>query len=229
MDVASNGLEALNALARTEYAVVLMDCQMPEMDGFEATAAIRKGGSPNRQVPIIAMTANAMQGDRERCLASGMDDYLSKPIVPEKLYETVRRCIAAGADERPVAPEAPQPSSATGSAPAAQPSLVDLGQLQSLLANDTGKIRKFLQLFVKSAEPALQAVDAAVLSRNGSDLRKQAHKLRGSAANVGAAGMATLAAELEQMDPTDDWSGAENLRVRLWHTFTQTREFAHGY
>jgi CheY-like chemotaxis protein/HPt (histidine-containing phosphotransfer) domain-containing protein len=230
VDVASNGRDALKALALTDYAAVLMDCQMPEMDGFEATATIRKGEAPGRHVPIIAMTANAMQGDRERCLASGMDDYLSKPIEQEKLYETVRRCIAAGPDERPPAPEASPPSSLNGSAEAAvEPSVVDLGQLQLLFANDTGKIRKFLHLFVKTAEPALRAMDTAVLARNGNDVRMQAHKLRGSAANVGASAVANLAAELEQMDPTGDWSAAEDLRVRLWHTFTQTREFAHGY
>jgi two-component system, sensor histidine kinase and response regulator len=158
-----------------------------------------------------------------------MDDYISKPIEPEKLYETVRRCIAAGPGERPPVPEASQPSSLNGSAAVVPPSLVDLGQLQLLFATDTGKIRKFLHLFIKTAEPALQAMDTAVQARNGMELRMQAHKLRGSAANVGASGMATLAAELEQMDPTVDWSAAEDLRVRLWHTFTQTREFAHGY
>ena len=92
-DVGANGLEILAALKREEYKLILMDCQMPEMDGFETTIAIRKLSGPLRRIPIIAMTANAMQGDRERCLASGMDDYLSKPVKPENLAAILDRWL----------------------------------------------------------------------------------------------------------------------------------------
>jgi CheY-like chemotaxis protein len=91
VDVVSNGREAVAAVARGEYALVFMDCLMPEMDGFEATAAIRQGETGSRRVPIIALTASAMQGDREACLAAGMDDYLSKPLGLRDMERMLRR------------------------------------------------------------------------------------------------------------------------------------------
>jgi CheY-like chemotaxis protein len=92
-DVVSDGYEAIQSLARQSYALVLMDCQMPELDGFEATARIRSGENGGARIPIIAMTASAMRGDRERCLAAGMDDYVSKPVRIEDLKTVVERWL----------------------------------------------------------------------------------------------------------------------------------------
>jgi len=95
-DLAANGQEAVDALLGNSYDLVLMDCQMPEMDGFQATRKIRENEGEGRHVPILAMTANAMQGDRERCLESGMDDYLPKPVTIDNLKNALRRWLPAG-------------------------------------------------------------------------------------------------------------------------------------
>jgi CheY-like chemotaxis protein len=110
VDVAANGLEAVGLLAELAYDVVFMDCQMPEMDGFEATRVIRqREASSGHHVPIIAMTANAMQGDSERCLAAGMDDYLSKPVSFEALATAARKWVAASPQRPSRAVATPEP------------------------------------------------------------------------------------------------------------------------
>jgi CheY-like chemotaxis protein len=97
VDVVSNGVEAVDAVAKMHFDALLMDCQMPEMDGYAATVAIRQTEAAGRRVPIIAMTANALEGDRETCLAAGMDDYLSKPINVGELRAALARWTGAPA------------------------------------------------------------------------------------------------------------------------------------
>jgi CheY-like chemotaxis protein len=101
-DIASDGREAVLSFGRQPYAAVLMDCQMPELDGFEATARIRAREGADHRTPIIAMTASAMRGDRERCLASGMYDYLAKPVTIDNLRSVLRRWLPLAGDLLPI-------------------------------------------------------------------------------------------------------------------------------
>ncbi len=226
VDVASNGREALEALQRTPYALVLMDCQMPEMDGFAATAAIRATDTNGSRPPIIAMTANAMQGDRERCLAAGMDDYLTKPINPEQLYATIERWLPeddVGKPEEEIAPPAAPAAPTVNRAP------INLAQLQSLVGEDPARTRKYLRLFVTCSEPALAALGEAIRARNDDAMRRQAHKLKGSCANVGAEAMAEMAGAVEAMTAKVSWSAVEDLCVQLGESFEHARAFAQAY
>ena len=104
VDVACHGKEAVDLFSLLPYDAVLMDCQMPVMDGFEATRRIRQLYPEKRGIPIIAMTAHAMKGDRERCLEAGMDDYISKPVKPDDLFEVLRQRVEERKDELRLAP-----------------------------------------------------------------------------------------------------------------------------
>jgi signal transduction histidine kinase/CheY-like chemotaxis protein len=193
--VANNGLEALAELERGAFDVVLMDVQMPEMGGLEATAAIRErelvsGG----HIRIVAMTAHAMKGDRERCLAAGMDAYLSKPIDPTLLY--------ASLEHQPNAPEQETAAIAPAIAPAVRASgapPIDRDALMERLGGDTQLLIDVVRVFLDDCPLRLAAIKAAVDSRNPELIRTTAHALKGAAANLSAQGLFEAAAMLERL------------------------------
>jgi signal transduction histidine kinase/DNA-binding response OmpR family regulator len=182
--VAGNGMEALAVLERDTFDVVLMDIQMPDMGGFEATAVIRqRERATGGHIRVVAMTAHAMTGDRERCLASGMDGYLSKPIEPAMLYATVEDeagMSVAGTSDRPAS-----------TAP------VDRAQLMERLGGDEQLLADVVQVFLRDCPERLAAIRAAVEARDAERIRTSAHALKGVAANLSASGLfsATLALE----------------------------------
>ncbi|NGZ29374.1 MAG: response regulator, partial [Magnetococcales bacterium] len=181
----ANGKEALEAVTHLPYALILMDCQMPVMDGFEATHAIRRMESSNsRHIPIIAMTANAMKGDRERCLKAGMDDYLSKPVSPEELKKRLEYWIPKSAGELPP---------------------IDINQLHQLFGNDEEVIRELLGHFLPTARDSLDRLQHATDIKEGTLLAEVANELRGACVNIGAASLAQLARRMERLGQNPNW------------------------
>jgi signal transduction histidine kinase/CheY-like chemotaxis protein len=185
--VSSNGREAVEAVRARDYDVVLMDIQMPEMDGFEATAAIR-AMDKGKQLPIIGLTAHALSGERERCLARGMSDYLAKPFKAHELFSLVE-----GSTDRKVAP--PEPAAATAGPP------VDLEGFRMTLreAGAEQALYSIVDTFVRQGPDRLAALAAAAASGSGAEMAKAAHVYRGAAATIGARELAGL---LERVETT---------------------------
>ncbi|MBW3651599.1 MAG: amino acid permease, partial [Actinobacteria bacterium] len=193
-DVASNGLEALEALAQREYAAVLMDCQMPVLDGYEATAEIRRREDNARHTPIIAMTAGAVEGDRERSLAAGMDDYITKPITPERLDAALARWV------QEARASAPPDQGGQGASSEPRDEVLDQSRVQVLRSMgpaDGSLLARVVDAFALDAPAQLAAICQAMASGDATGVHQGAHRLRGAAANVGAPTVARLCAELE--------------------------------
>jgi two-component system sensor histidine kinase/response regulator len=207
VDVAPSGLDAITAVEGKHYDAVLMDCQMTGMDGFEATTELRRRGWSSDRLPIIAMTANAMQGDRERCLAAGMDDYLAKPVRRAALTAVLDRFVTA----------APLPESAAQVTADGQVigGALDTEQLQDLLGDDRIKWRRYLGLFLGAAPAALGTLSDGIAEKQPDAVRRAAHRLKGSAATVGATVVAGLAAQLETIAETGDWQHADGTHEQL--------------
>jgi PAS domain S-box-containing protein len=222
-DVVANGLEVLEALQRQRYDVILLDVQMPEMDGLEASRAIHEGWEAWQRPRIVAMTANAMQGDREECLAAGMDDYLTKPIQIKALQEALERIgLWARVHRRPTSPlspvkTAPLTLEAEEQAeldPALDPTvLAELRQFQGEGQLDI--VQELAEAFQFETPPLLQTLRQAVAEGQPEQLKRAAHNLKGSSNNLGARTMAALSAELETIGKSGTIEGAAELVTRL--------------
>ena len=228
VDVVGNGAEAVEARSRHRYDLLLMDCQMPVMDGFEATRLIRRreaAGELGRRVPIVAITANAIEGDREVCLAAGMDGYLSKPFTPRGLLMTVSEWTPG----RPADP-APAPGRPIGApSPTQRHSPIAIEQLNDLVGNNATKVRRYLDMFVELTGPSLDQLRAAVVANDGDQARRLAHKIKGSCGMVGARGMAAIAAELERQAGDGNLVDGTIQVDRLEAAFGAARTFAADY
>jgi CheY-like chemotaxis protein len=211
-DIAADGLEVLAALERQPYDLVLMDVQMPEMDGMEASRQIRTRWPAEQQPYIIALTANALKEDRAACLAAGMNDYLSKPVQAADLQEALVRCGA-----RHWAPR--QAPANHVAAPADAEESVDPLQLAGLcrLGNQEGPdvLQELLGVFQADAPRLIAAIRDGVTAGDAERVRAAAHSLRGAAANLGARQLAALCFELESKGCTRSLQNAPELVDQL--------------
>ena len=256
-DLVVDGRKAIEALGKAEYDLVLMDCQMPSMDGFEATAEIRRreGASPgSRRLPIIALTANAMAGDRERCLDSGMDDYLSKPLRQEDLQAALTRWLPPGPSVAGVANAAPQgvaqaaprqtasgtgvpqpePDPAHGNgnghgagAPAGDDP-IDRKQLASIAglqrAGAPDVVDKMIRLYLSSAPDNLKQLREALERGDAAALQMAAHSLKSSSAFVGASRLSGLCKDLESLGRSRTVEGAAGRVAGIEAEYARVRQ-----
>ena len=204
--VSANGLEALESMADAEYDAVLMDCQMPVMDGYAATREIRRREGGTRHTPVIAMTAAAMQGDREACFAAGMDDYLTKPIRPDALGETLTRWITGGGTTTPTATE-PVASDEN----AAQLDDARLSILRDLDDGDGALLASIVEEFLSEAQRQLALLGEAVAEGDPQTVERAAHSIKGSSANIGATRLAELTGYLEALGRGGALGGAASV------------------
>jgi CheY-like chemotaxis protein/HPt (histidine-containing phosphotransfer) domain-containing protein len=204
VEVADNGREAMEACQRTRYDAVLMDAQMPGVDGYEATRRIREAEGSGRRVPIIAMTASAMKGDREKCLEAGMDDYISKPVTPEELAKVLQRWVS------PHAP-AVEAAEAAKTEPVAG-DLLDGAIIRSLMSVDEdGSLLDELVATYKRIAPVRIAALRKAAKGSAAELERTAHSFLGSCGNLGCRRMADLCARLEVLGRSGSTEGAAEL------------------
>jgi PAS domain S-box-containing protein len=250
IDTAENGREAVDATAKTDYALVLMDCQMPEMDGLTATKLIRSreaerarkagdsAGAPPTRLPIVALTAHAMQGDREQCLAAGMDDHLSKPFTLVQLEQRLSRwlpnwprgelsqqTIPSGSvgkvtvgdlqeDPRPLSDPVGQP----GGSIIDQTALAGIRALQRSGQPDI--VVRVVTSYLETSPDIVDRIRSAVRSQNATELRAAAHRLKSSSAQLGAMAVSAVCRELEQMGERQDFTHVDEVAARLEQHYT---------
>jgi signal transduction histidine kinase/CheY-like chemotaxis protein/HPt (histidine-containing phosphotransfer) domain-containing protein len=230
--MAENGHEAVEMALGETHDVILMDCQMPELDGFEATRNIRKaekaaGNGTHR--PIIALTANAIKGDRELCLAAGMDDYVTKPIEPVELFSAIRRHLPA--DRRAAIIGQPNPATSNAASvsvkttdqPIAPP--IDLNTLQQRCMGNHKLASKALKIFESSLATDVGVLLESVSKGDAKAAAASAHKIKGSAANVSAEQVRAVAGELEKLAKADSLAQASDSLDQLDREMRRFKEY----
>jgi CheY-like chemotaxis protein/HPt (histidine-containing phosphotransfer) domain-containing protein len=219
-EAVSNGLEAVAAVARRRYVAILMDGRMPEMDGFQATAEIRRRERPRTRIPIIAMTADAMEGDRRRCLEAGMDDYISKPVSLDSLKEVLGRWVSR-ADPTPLLEPIPS-TDGRGWDATLDPSVVAI--LRGLGERTPGGTPALVSDFLADASSNLDLIRDALERTQLNTAAERAHALAGTVATFGARRMGDLSRVLQRRSADGDAGGAGQALVEVDEEFGRVRE-----
>jgi len=217
---ANNGREAVEAWQRDRFDLILMDCQMPEIDGYEATRAIRAlERSTGGHTRIVAVTANAMKGDRERCLAAGMDEYLAKPLQREGLMRALRPLLERGGESQGEAVEATSvtPRDA-GDVP------LDRNRLTEIAGGDADFAQELIHLFIEDTAQHIAALGEAIAQADAETVRKVGHTLKGSSSNIGAEPLRCAAFEVEMQGKAGDLVQATTSLTLIQREFDRLRE-----
>ena len=214
-DAVANGREAVEALTRIPYDLVLMDCQMPEMDGYEATTEIRRREGTAKHTPIVAMTAHALSGDREKSLAAGMDDHITKPVKLEELARVLEIFFADSGETVPAAEKSVEET---------QPP-VDLERLHQALGDDPDEVSEILDVYCEQMTESLIKLDAAIAGDNAEEINLIAHNCAGTSANCGMIALVNPFHELERMSRENQLMGAATLSAVVTLEFERVKLF----
>jgi signal transduction histidine kinase/AmiR/NasT family two-component response regulator/HPt (histidine-containing phosphotransfer) domain-containing protein len=235
-DVVTNGREALEALHRVTYDIILMDCMMPEMDGYEATVKVRaeeKEKKKSARLHIIAMTANAMQGDREKCIAAGMDDYVSKPVQLADLRRALDKWKPSQNSNGQSAPARVEVASApvveSQTITTSEEPAVDVERLADVTMNKPDKAIRLLTTFLTQAEETRQKLPVAIQAGAAKDIRQITHKLVGAASSLGIVAVVPALSALEQMGDSGQLDGADASYNEYCAQLERARQFITEY
>jgi len=241
-DVVANGREALDAVNSKPYDIVLMDCMMPEMDGYEATKKIRalerQNVNSRPRVHIVAMTANAMLGDRDKCMAAGMDDYVSKPVQLADLRRAIEKCngngqvAANGSKAAPAVPlkvEVSSPVVESGTVTASTEAPVDLERLTEVSNGKPEKMQRHLNTFLTQATEISQGLAIAIRIGNPRDVRLLAHKFVGASSSLGMIAVVPTLSQLEQMGDAGNLEGVNEVYQEFMRQLERVRQFIEEY
>jgi CheY-like chemotaxis protein/HPt (histidine-containing phosphotransfer) domain-containing protein len=240
-DTVANGLEVLVALQRLSYDIILMDCHMAKMDGYEATQAIRKKEGDQSRLPIspvhiIAITASAMQGDAEKCFAAGMNDYLSKPIGLPDLQAVLERWLPPVQVDRFNSFENDRVSdaevvargiSSTRIERAEAP--VDIQRLAEATDSDPEQLRELIELYLRQSTEVMKDLEAAIQTGASREVERLAHKYFGASANCGMTAILGSLRELEQMGRSNELAGAAKSCACASDQLNRIRQFLTDY
>jgi len=213
-DRVANGREVLAALRRVDYDLIFMDCQMPELDGYETAREIRRREGGARHTPIVAVTANTLDEERAKCVAAGMDDYVSKPVRPEELRGVLDRWL----------PRSGEPGDAVPTTPETDASPLDESHLTELVGGDPHDILDLVELYLRDTSARVTELREALRNRSAEDVGRIAHACAGASAACGMTAIVPVFQELERLGCQGEIEGAERVQPEVERQLRRIRD-----